>query len=279
MYPREFAAPGKLGPLRVTACLWLALVSGCVSLRPHMDEVMWASQVSRPREVAEQYRVGCPDVLTIFVDDPTGRQQAQIAIGVDGRIDLGERGRVRVEGGTSAEAAAVIASQLGLPAAQVQVEVADYRSQKVYIFGQVAGLERAVPFRGEETVLELLQRAGGITPGAAPNEVYVIRAHVAQGGRPEVFPVKLQEIIVKHDPKTNVTLEPFDQIYVGETRRSSYGKCLPPILRPLYEGLVGLYRSSRSAFGKHAAGAERQPESEPIRSAHLPMPNPLTGAD
>jgi protein involved in polysaccharide export with SLBB domain len=193
----------------------------------------------RNEGVAEHYTLGCPDVLDIFV---AGRPElsGRRTIGPDGTVDLGIAGSVRVEGRTPAEAAALIAGQAHAPGSSVRVHVAQFKSQEVYLSGPGVGLPRAVAFEGQETVLDLLQRVGGVTPSAAPGEVYVVRSHVAQGERPEVFHVDLRGIVLKKDQRTNVRLEPFDQVYVGETRQGKLDKCLPPWLRPLYQACWGI---------------------------------------
>jgi hypothetical protein len=108
------------------------------------------------------------------------------------------------------------------------------------------GLQRAVAYQGPETVIDLLQRLGGITPGAAPDEVYVVRSHVSEGKPPEVFRVDLHNILVQHDNRTNIPLQPFDQVFVGETRQSIFEHCVPPWLRPFYESICGMRRPASS---------------------------------
>jgi len=248
------------------AVLALGLLPGCASTGPSVEQAL-RNQASAPAAptASADYRVGCPDQLAVTVADRADWQARPVGIAVDGRIDLGERGRLRVEGQTPAEVAASVAEALGVDPRGVHVTVGDYRSQKVYIFGQVNGLERAVPFRGQETVLELLQRAGGITPGAELSEVYVIRAHVADGKRPECFAVNLHDIVLRNDPKTNLLLEPSDQVYIGETRRSRFEKCVPPLFRPVYETLSGLYRTGATAL-HHVRG-----DGPPSPQAALPL--------
>ena len=73
---------------------------------------------------------------------------------------------------------------------------------------------------------------------AAPDDVYVIRTRIAEGHRPEVFRVDLHAIVLKHDQHTNLRLQPFDQIHVGETRQALVERCIPPCLRPLHQSLV-----------------------------------------
>ncbi|HEV3259010.1 MAG TPA: polysaccharide biosynthesis/export family protein [Gemmataceae bacterium] len=226
--------------------LWLLLAcgtAGCAAARPHVDRALLAENGAgaRNQQVAECYTLGCPDVLEgTFI----GRSDLNFRrpIEPDGRIDLGALGRLRVEGGSVEAVAKRLTEITGVSARQVQVRVAAYNSQQIYLFGQVAGLQRAVPYQGQETVLDLLQRVGGITPGAAPGDVHVVRSHIAQGRAPEVFRVDLRAIVMDRDARTNLRLQPFDRVYVGESRSLDVEKCIPPCLRPFYELLCGLYR-------------------------------------
>jgi protein involved in polysaccharide export with SLBB domain len=139
----------------------------------------------------------------------------------------------RLEGLTPPEIARVVARTLGVRPEQVTVRVVRYESQQLFLHGEVHGQERAVPYIGPETVLDLLQRVGGLADGAASSDIQVVRPHVADGTSPEVFHVDLEAILLKKEQTSNVRLEPFDQVYVGESRRSCLGNCLPPCLRPL----------------------------------------------
>jgi hypothetical protein len=65
---------------------------------------------------------------------------------------------------------------------------------------------------------------------------------VAEGQPPQVFRVDLRAIILDHDERTNVRVQPFDQVYVGETRKACFGKCVPPWLRPAYDAACGMRR-------------------------------------
>jgi protein involved in polysaccharide export with SLBB domain len=103
-------------------------------------------------------------------------------------------------------------------------------------------MQRSVDYIGPEPVLDLLHRTGGITPGAAVRDVHVIRSHIVDGRNPEVFHIDLEAILQKGDQTTNIRIEPFDQIYVGQNRPSFYEKTITPCFRPLYEALFGLRR-------------------------------------
>ncbi|MBY0522007.1 MAG: hypothetical protein K2R98_01325 [Gemmataceae bacterium] len=222
--------------------LCLVLLAGCASHRPHVDQALLSTQAvpSHRKDVDDQYVASCPDVLDVRIEGRPDIVPGRRRVGPDGRIDLGPLGRVTVEALSLTAIRAKVAQAARTSPEAVHVYIGEYNSQQVFIFGAVNGLQRAVPYRGPETVLDLLQRVGGITPGAEPLQVYVIRSHVPENQRPEVFPVDLQAIVMKKDQRTNLSLEPFDQIYIGETRQSAYMKCVPPCLRPLYQAMCGL---------------------------------------
>jgi len=224
-----------------TVVLLLALpmllhAPGCAKDRVSVEKNLMAQQSAvRNEGVPERYRVGCPDAVELVVrqrPEFSGRHE----IGPDGRIDLGEYGRLHIEGRTTPEIVKLVAEETGASPECVQVRVSEFRSQHVLLFGEVIGWQRSVPYRGQETVLDLLQRMGGITPGAEPRDVYVLRPHLGDNQRPEAYHVDLHAIVLKHDHQTNIRLLPFDQVYVGETRRAQIEKALPPWLRPLYQG-------------------------------------------
>jgi polysaccharide export outer membrane protein len=239
---------------------WLLLVAlasgtlpaGCAIKRGDVEKNLMADKNSaQPLGEREEYVAACPDVLELNValrPEFNGKQK----IGPDGRVELGDYGKLRVEGRTLTEVANAVARATGERPENVAVRVVEFRSQHVLLFGQVNGMQRTVPYRGQETVLELLQRTGGITPGAEPNDVYVVRAHLGDNQRPEVFQVDLEAIVMKSDPKTNVRVQPFDQVYVGETRQSRIEKIFPPWLRPVYQ-----------AFWKTQPNPNPRPETPP----------------
>lgn len=212
----------------------LLATPGCAKDRIAVERnLMLQHRADGGQGVAQAYRLGCPDVVILEIDQRpefAGRYE----IGSDGRINLGDYGKPRLEGRTLPEAITLIAGETGTAPERVRIQVAEFKSQHVVLFGEVNGLQRSVPYRGPETVLDLLQRVGGITPGAAPNDVYVIRPHVGDNQRPEVFHVDLAAIVIKHDHRTNLRVRPYDQIYVGETVRARIEKALPPWLRRPY---------------------------------------------
>ncbi len=144
------------------------VLAGCNNI-PGLDRALLADRNSATHrdDLSTHYFVHCPDVLSIQV---TGRPDCSGVrqVGSDGRIQLDDGISIRVAGSIASDVAAAAASQLGVPAESVHIRVAEYNSQRLYVFGEVSGLQQSVAYEGPETVLDLLQRVGGITTGAAP---------------------------------------------------------------------------------------------------------------
>ncbi len=250
IFPMSDSVPTQSLPrTRLARHAWLGVVlclAGCATAEPTLDRALLTNEGLRGREdgVAESYHVACPDVVELHCD-ARPQLMGRKPIGPDGRIDLAYLGRVRVEGLTEAEVARRVAQEAEIAPALVQVRVVEYNSQQIFLIGQVAGTQRAVPYQGPETVADLLRRVGGLTPGAAPEDVHVVRSRLTEGLRPEVFRVDLQAILLRNDPRSNITLQPLDQVFVGESSRFSFEKCVPPWLRPFYEACCGLRRPPR----------------------------------
>jgi polysaccharide biosynthesis/export protein len=221
----------------VLLALPLLHAAGCALDRAAVEKNLMAQPSAQSGEaVAERYRVACPDIIELEIaqrPEFTGRYE----IGADGRINLGDYGNPRIEGRMLPEVAQLIGAETGVSPLSVQVRVIEFRSQHVLLFGEVAGQQRSVSYRGQETVLDLLQRVGGITPGAAPDDVYVVRPHLGDNRRPEVFRVDLNAIVMKQDQRTNIRVLPFDQVYVGETRQAKVEKAIPPWLRLISQAI------------------------------------------
>ncbi|HEX4589608.1 MAG TPA: polysaccharide biosynthesis/export family protein [Gemmataceae bacterium] len=182
-------------------------------------------------QAASTYTLACPDVLEIAAG-PEPILTVRLVVDPDGTISLGTDARLRVVGLTAEQVGRQLAAVLGVSASHIQVHIADYASRQVFLCGPVAGKERAIPYEGPETVVELLRRVGGLSHNAEPREVHVVRANVAAGRRPQVFDVDLKAILARGDDKTNIRLEAYDQVYVGETARSNWAKYLPPWMHP-----------------------------------------------
>jgi protein involved in polysaccharide export with SLBB domain len=192
-------------------------------------------------QMVDEYTVAFPDVLAVIA--PTRPElTGNVRIEPDGCISLKGVGRLRVEGHKLAQVASLVADRAGIEEEGISVDIAEFRSQKIYLYGASKSLQQAVDYRGPESVVELLRRTGGIKPGAAPGDVYVVRRHLTGEQASEIIPVDLRAIVERHDGNADVRLQPFDQVYVGETPNSRRLQSLPAWLRPLCEKMWGLKR-------------------------------------
>lgn len=229
--PRRRGAPPAwwwLGP-------GFALLLGCVTPHQRMEQTLLGDRnpAAHARDLYQHYRVCYPDQLVIAVagrPDCSGNRPVEL----DGRVALTPLLRLSVDGRPTPEIARLIARQLAVAPETVRVTVAEYRSQQLYLIGEVGAKQQVIDYRGPETVLDLLQRIGGIQPGADVADVCIVRAHVAEGHPPEVFPIDLTAILRKGDLQTNVRLQPGDRIHIGQSRSSQVACYLPPCLSWLW---------------------------------------------
>lgn len=242
MTPERGVVPWLAG-LTLSLCFLLA---GCATRGPGVDQKLQGGKPP-PAEVlsaSTQYRVGCLDALECFVPNHPEWSGTSVVNGA-GCIQFTDRPRIHVDGMTPTEIAEVLARATGVSAGEIQVRVVQFNSKQIFLLGEVKGQPRAIPYEGPETVLALLQRVG-ITPGASANNIVLVRGNVAEGGSPEVFNIDLIALLKNSAPQNNPTLQPFDEIYIAQTRKCRVEQCVPPWLRPLYESLCGLSRPHAS---------------------------------
>ena len=122
---------------------------------------------SSPRAVSRDYTIGARDVLTITVfgePEVSGRYTVDSA----GTLDFRWIGRVTAQGLTLRQLEDLLIKRLKegyLVDPQVSVEVEQYRSQSVYVMGEVR-TPGAVSITGEMRLLDVLGKAGSLTPSA-----------------------------------------------------------------------------------------------------------------
>lgn len=159
---------------------------------------------------------------------------------LDGRLPISDSVQPYVEGKTLDDARTAVATAVGCDESRVLVQLADVRTSRLYLFGPEQNRQRVVPFVGPERLTDFLVRTGSLHHGCSDlRDVFVLRPNVAVGHSPQVFRADLRAVR-DGDHTTNVLLESGDQVYVGETRRSSFARLLPDWLKGGYSRLLRL---------------------------------------
>lgn len=167
-----------------------------IAVLPHVPQ----TAQSPPRVPAEQpppvpdtkdansaYVIGSEDVLNIYVfDEPDLNQSTKYRVDSDGMITFALVGRVRAAGLTIREFQDGLIARLAqgyIRNPQLRVDVESYRSQNVYVSGEVR-LPGKVPMSGPTmTLIEALALAGSPTAQAS-SELIVVHPKKAKPGEP-----------------------------------------------------------------------------------------------
>ncbi len=141
-----------------------------------------------------------------------GDQKVQI----DGSVDLGHFGRLRVSG-MPVEAIEIaiedrIREATGEPQS-INVQLLEPNAAEFYVLGEV-GSPGAYTLDGHETVLDAILTAGGLTSQASPCDIVLVRP-TAHCERRVVLPVCYRQLTQIGDTTTNYQVQPGDRIVVG----------------------------------------------------------------
>ena len=171
------------------------------------------------------YRLGPGDVVDVLIAKGLAVEKQTLTVKPNGILSLPLM-NVQVNGLTPDQAAEAIAQALAgyFRDARVEVQVKEYNSKKVRLFGAVAagrggaGGAGIYPLTGRTTLLDLIAKAGGPAPNAVLEKVQVTRT----GG--QTHTANLFRLISLGDMREDVVLENGDVIYVperapGEDRR------------------------------------------------------------
>jgi polysaccharide export outer membrane protein len=175
-----------------------------------------AAQAEVP-EITPLYQIGAGDSLTIFV-----WRNAELTTGVtvrpDGRISVPLIEDLYVEGKNPSTLAREIEQELAVYIQDplVTVIVGGFVGtfpQQVRIVGE-ASQPRAIPYRANMTVLDVIIQTGGLTEFADGNNTTLVRIEEGQSNE---YRVRLDDLLEDGDISANVALLPGDILIVPET--------------------------------------------------------------
>jgi polysaccharide export outer membrane protein len=168
------------------------------SHNPHPD----LKVASAPKDkVNDLYTVGVADGLFVSVWKEPDLSGA-VVVRPDGMITVPVVGDVHVVGLTTPQVQNLLTEKLKDVVAepQVTVIVRDIRSRKAYLIGKV-GHPGAVALTSPETVLQILAEAGGPSPLAKPQKMYVLRT---VGGKQKHIEFNYKKVLTGSEPDLEV---------------------------------------------------------------------------
>lgn len=208
----------------VVACFLCLCLPVMAQSEPHGAEIARASADNLPPEPdlpsakpaagihAPEYVVGEADVLRINVWKEPEISQSSISVQPDGMISVPLVGIVHVSNMTVPQIEEMLTAKLRrfIDKPQVTVTVVEVRSKSVYLTGEVTR-PGVYSLLSTTNVVQLVVRAGGLTPFAHRNSVVVLRN---TNGVEEKLKVNLSKVLRGEAPEQNIQLLPSDIVVV-----------------------------------------------------------------
>jgi len=160
----------------------------------------------------DTYIIGADDVLAINVwKEP--EVSRTVPVRSDGKISVPLAGEVQASGETPRQLEKDLAAKLQsfISEPEVTVIVAEVRSQKFNVLGQVAR-PGTYPLTNASTVLDAIAIAGGFRDFAKQKSIYVLRQN-SDGGQSRL-PFNYKDVIKGKNSAQNIKLQPRDTIVV-----------------------------------------------------------------
>jgi polysaccharide export outer membrane protein len=161
---------------------------------------------------APEYVVGEADVLRINVWKEPEISQPSISVQPDGMISVPLVGIVHVSNMTVSQIEEMLTTKLRrfIDKPQVTVTVVEVKSKSVYLTGEVSR-PGVYSLLSTTNVVQLVVRAGGLTPFAHRSSVVVLRN---TNGVQERLKVNLTKVLRGDAPEQNIQLMPSDVVVV-----------------------------------------------------------------
>jgi len=159
-----------------------------------------------------EYQIGAKDLLEISVFE-VPELNITVRVSENGMVNLPLLGEVRAEGLNRFDLEKKIAAMLEksyLKNAQVTIFIKDFQSKKVSVMGAVKnpGMQDLI---GRQSLLQVISMAGGLSEQAA-DTVIIFRQF--KNAPSQSLVIKLDDLLLKANPKYNIPIYPGDIINV-----------------------------------------------------------------
>ena len=163
--------------------------------------------------ITGDYKIGSEDVLEVIVWKNPDLTKV-VSVRPDGKISLPLIGDVDAEGLTVAQLTKALEARLKeyKETPNVSVVAQQVNSYGVYVLGEVAKPGR-YQMKTYTTVLQAISTAGGFTPYAAKNKMFVLRKSSHTGAETRIN-VSYDDIVSGEDSSKNILLVPGDTVVV-----------------------------------------------------------------
>lgn len=177
------------------------------------------------------YRIGIGDEVEIkflFAPDLNDR----LTVRPDGKISVMLAQDVQAAGLTTEELAANLKKKLAKQVKQLDmvVVVREFGSQRVFVGGEV-NRPGPVQLVGRETLLQILNQVGWLTPEAGGDKVVVVRR--AADGRENIYPVDLKRLAKGDAMEQNIVLQAGDIVLVPPSDAVEAGRWIDQNIRKI----------------------------------------------
>lgn len=243
------------------------------------------------------YTIGAGDILNIIVwDHPelvlpimnpstvtadVGSVPAGYTVSAEGSIQFAYVGHLKVAGLTEGQARDVLTRSLAkyINDPQITLRVQAYRSQKVYVDGEVRVPGQIIVNDIPLTLAEALARSGGVTPNGDTSQIQILR----NGNR---YSASLPDMIARGIHPARILLQDGDLIRITpreETKVSVMGEVNRPSIMPMRNGRLSLNEALAEAGGVNSNTADARQiyvirnagPSQPAQVFHLNARSPV----
>ena len=206
---------GMKGMYRIFALgvgLGLMVIAGCSTKELRIQEFRIAPDTPDPAKPPEEfYVIGPGDSIGVQVwKEPT--LSGTVTVRPDGYVTLPLLNEVQIAGLTTEQLRKLLEQKFKEFTTDpfVTISVGGIASSEVFLVGPGTGKNGAFPLRGNESILQLITRTGGLGIFADRSNIRVIRR---EGSKITEYTVDY-DAIIKGDLKQDILLRPGDRVII-----------------------------------------------------------------